>query len=141
MEVIATIGAEASTNMVKNSRNTEARQADLELLHGAIVALLEIAPERAEEWRETLTLAADIWLREASHSFEKSQQNSMGARSRRDAYGNIYWYEDSYSYDRYVTVQPVEPTTCWRSGPTASGARPFRRAFGRRSIRRSRSST
>ena len=58
-----------------------------------------------------LTLAADIWLREASHSFAmKSQQNSMGARSRRDAYGNIYWYEDSYSYDRYVTVQPVEPS-------------------------------
>ena len=110
MEVIATIGAEASTNMVKNSRNTEARKADLELLHGAIVALLEIAPERAEEWRETLTLAADIWLREAAHSFENSQQDSMGARSRRDAYGNIYWYEDSYSYDRYVTVQPVEPS-------------------------------
>lgn len=110
MEVIATIGAEASTNMVKNSRNVAARKADLELLHGAIVALLEIAPERAEEWRETLTLAADIWLREAGHSFRNAQQNSMGARSRRDAYGNIYWYEDSYSYDRYVTVQPVEPS-------------------------------
>lgn len=110
MEIIATIGAEASTNMVKSGRNIEARNADLELLHGAIVALLEIAPERADEWSETLTLAADIWLREAEHSFKNAQQTSMGPRSRRDAYGNFYWYEDSYYYDRYVAVQPVEPS-------------------------------
>lgn len=110
MEVIATIGGEASKNMVTNGRNIEARSTDLELLHGAIGALLEIAPQRAEEWRETLTLAADIWLREASHSFENAQQTSMGSSSRRDAYGNIYWYEDNYFYDRYVVVQPIEPS-------------------------------
>lgn len=128
MEVIATIGGEASKNMVTNGRNTTARSTDLELLHGAINALLEIAPERAEEWRETLTLSADIWLREAAHSFNNAQQTSMGSSSRRDSYGNIYWYEDSYNYDRYVRVQPIEPSElldmrpdgAWRSALPAS---------------------
>ena len=65
----------------------------------------------------------------------------MGARPRRDAYGNIYWYEDSYSYDRYVTVQPVEPSDLLEVRPDGLWRGLCRRAFGRRSIRRSRSST
>lgn len=119
MEIIATIGSEASTNMVKNANNTAARISDMELLCGAIGALLEIAPERADEWSETLSLTADIWLREAEHSFKNAQQTSMGPRSQRDNYGNIFWSNNSYyDYGRsYMPVKPIEPSDLLENRP------------------------
>lgn len=105
MEILATIGVEASMGMVKKSRDPEARLEDMQLLREAVDGLLAVAPELAGEWRETLVLVADTWLREARHSFEHSQQSSMGPQYDEDAYGNIYWR--SYRYNR-VAVEAIE---------------------------------
>ncbi len=116
MEILAVIGAEASQGMVQRAYQPDDRLEDMKLLRSAVDALLEIAPERAEDWRETLTLVADTWLREAAHSFEYSQQDSMGMRSSRDSYGNVYWYDYSYNYNR-VPVKPVEPEDLLETRP------------------------
>lgn len=116
MEVLATIGAEASTGMVRRSNDPTGRLEDMKLLRTAVDALLEIAPERAEEWEKSLTLVADTWLREAEHSFANSQQDSMGPQYDRDSYGNIYWSSYNYNYNR-VRVQPVEPTDLLEARP------------------------
>lgn len=109
MEVLAVIGGEASKGMMQAGYNPSSRKENLKLLHGAIEKLVEIAPERAAEWRETLVLVADTWLREAEHSFQHSQQTSMGPSYTRDAFGNMYWTGNSYSYNR-VPVTPIEPS-------------------------------
>ena len=110
MEVLATIGAETSLGMVQRSSRPADRLADLELMRSAVDALLEIAPERAGEWQGTLTLLADTWLREAAYSYKNSTQTSMGPMAERDPFGNIYWVDYGYRYNRYRTpVQPVEP--------------------------------
>ncbi|QDV09762.1 hypothetical protein Poly30_53220 [Planctomycetes bacterium Poly30] len=116
MEVLATIGAEASMGMVTRSFQPDERLEDMKLLRTAVDALLEVAPERAEEWSDTLTLVADTWLREAKHAFENSQQSSMGPQYERDSYGNIYWTSYRSSYNR-VVVQPVEPTDLLEARP------------------------
>ncbi|MEL6906732.1 MAG: hypothetical protein AAFP22_15080, partial [Planctomycetota bacterium] len=110
MEVLAVIGAEASRGMTSASKNTENRLQDLQLLKGAVDALLEIAPERAQDWGGTLTLVADTWLREARHSFENSESKSLGSSYQRDRYGNIFF--DDYSYyrrSRGPQVTPIQP--------------------------------
>lgn len=116
MEVLATIGAEASMGMVKRSMQPDDRLEDMTLLRTAVDALLEVAPERAEEWSDTLTLVADTWLREAEHAFKNSQQSSMGPQYERDSYGNIYWSSYNYSYNR-VVVQPAEPSDLLEARP------------------------
>ena len=105
MEVLATIGVEASMGMVKKARDPEARLEDMTLLRAAVDGLLAVAPERAEEWRDTLVLVADTWLREAAHSFKHSEQSSMGPQYDEDMYGNIFWR--SYRYNR-VAVEAIE---------------------------------
>ena len=110
MEVLATIGAEASKGMVQRSTRPQDRLADLKLMREAVDSLLENAPQRAGEWRPTLVLLSDAWLREAAYSYENSEQSSMGPITRRDAYGNIYWEDNRYRYNSYNRpVEPVEP--------------------------------
>ncbi|MEZ6019665.1 MAG: hypothetical protein R3F17_06035 [Planctomycetota bacterium] len=105
MEVIATIGGEVSKGMVDTFADPQQRLATMKLLKTAVDALLEKAPERAEEWRRPLYLLADGWLREAAHSYQYSEEDSYGPSYQRDAYGNIYW--SSYSRG-------------WRSNPVAA---------------------
>ena len=110
MEVLATIGAEASTGMVRRSSQPEERLADLQLMREAVDALLEVAPEQAAAWRPTLILLSDSWLREAAYSYENSEQTTMGPVTRRDAFGNIYWEDYSYRYNSYSRpVNPIAP--------------------------------
>ncbi|MEM6672153.1 MAG: hypothetical protein AAF726_04880 [Planctomycetota bacterium] len=109
MEVLATIGAEASTGMVQRASQPTERLADLLLMNEAVGALLEIAPERAEEWQASLTLLADTWLREAQHSYKHSEQSSLGPMAERDPFGNIYWIDYSYRNRYRNPVQPIAP--------------------------------
>ena len=109
MEVLATIGADASKAMAKRANLPDQRVETLELLSKAIGALLETAPERADEWQETLNLLADVWLREAAHSYRNSQTARRGGYQQRDSYGNVYWINYGGSY-RNNPVRPLEPS-------------------------------
>ncbi len=121
MEVIAIIGGEASRGLQRQGRNAQLRLATLTLMKEAIDALLEKAPERAQEWSSSLNLLADVWLREAAHSYRYSKASSRGPITRRDPFGNIYW--TSYGYNGapngVVALNPGEllklrPTGAWR---------------------------
>ena len=88
---------------------------------------LEIAPERRRSGARPT--AADIWLREASHFFEKSQQNSISAVASRRLREHLL-------VRGQLQLRPLRhgpaggASDRWRSGPTACGARPCRRACG-----------
>src|SRR5262249_51193942 len=71
--------------------DTEFRLKELQLQKTAVDALLKAAPAKADEWRNTLTLLAANWLREADYSRQFDRSTGYGARMRRDFYGNFYW--------------------------------------------------
>ena len=121
MEIIATIGRDVSTGMVEASYNPDQRLKAIQLMRSTVNALLEKAPERAEEWRDSLNLLADCWLREAAHSYEYSESSESGPSYRRDAYGNIYWtsYSRGYRNNPVQTLAPgelleIRPDGRWR---------------------------
>ena len=70
---------------------TEERLNALKLTKTAVDALLKVAPDRAKEWRGTLTLLAAAWLREAEFSRQFDRSSGGGPRLRRDMYGNIFF--------------------------------------------------
>ena len=106
MEILATIGREASEGMVRQANDTEYRLNTLKLLSTAATSLVDSAPERAESWSDELNLLAEIWRREALHSYEYSEATSSSPAMRRDSYGNFYY--SSYGY-RSVPVKPLDP--------------------------------
>ena len=108
MEIIATIGGQASKGMVEKAYDTDFRLKGLQLLKSAVDALLEKAPERATEWRESLNLLADVWRREAQHAYRYSQATRMGPIAERDPFGNVYWVHYGSRYYR-SPVRPLEP--------------------------------
>lgn len=97
MELLATIGSGVSTGLVKLASNPQQRERGLELQHTAVNALLRAAPERAEEWAETLNLLACNWLTEAEHSRKYDTTTSRRPMMQRDIYGN-YFYTSSSGY-------------------------------------------
>jgi hypothetical protein len=108
MEIIATIGSSASQGLSAMPQDSAGRLKGLELETTAAEALLASAPQRADEWRVTLTLLARNWLVEAEHSYRFDQSTSLGPRMQRDAYGNLFYYDDSmYDPYRYQQRQQV----------------------------------
>jgi hypothetical protein len=65
MTILATIGGLAAQGQEKQPNAPDARLKTLRLQQTAVEALLKASPARARQWRETLTLLAGGWLREA----------------------------------------------------------------------------
>lgn len=91
MDILATIGSEASRGLMTKPMVPDDRLKVLKLQKTAIEALLKAAPQRAAQWHDKLTLLADVWLREAEYTKEVDQS---GPHMRRDRYGNFFWWED-----------------------------------------------
>lgn len=107
MEIIATIGGQAAKGFQKHAQDTDYRSKVLELQKTAVEALLESAPELAEEWRPTLALLAAGWVVEASHSYRTSNSTRYGPVMQRDSFGNIFW--SSQRLGGGGQIQAVEP--------------------------------
>lgn len=116
MEVLATIGAQASKSPIEHGSDPDYRLEGLRLLDTAVSALLAKAPERARAWRGTLSLLAEAWMREAAHSYRFSQATSMGPVMRRDAFGNLYYVNHGQSGGR-SPVRAIEPGELLRVRP------------------------
>ena len=93
MEILASIGKTASLALQREPLAADRRQKWLELQTTAAKALLEAAPERAEDWRETLELLAANWLREAQFTYQWDTSTALGPRMQRDMYGNFFFWE------------------------------------------------
>jgi hypothetical protein len=91
MEIIAAIGKAAAQGLQTRPFDTEFRLKSLELQHNAVDALLDVAPDRADAWAESLQLLALAWLAEAEHSRQFDTSSSLGPRMMRDRFGNIFF--------------------------------------------------
>ncbi len=110
MEIIATIGAGASQGMQFQPHNTDFRLKGLQLQTTAVEAILKAAPDKADEWRDTLHLLAANWLREATHSYVYDRSTSLGPRLQRDPFGNIFYVnDDGEAYNPYVQRDANQP--------------------------------
>jgi hypothetical protein len=107
MEILAAIGAAASTSMQMRAGDIDSRLKSLQLQTTAVEALLKHSPDRAREWQEPLTLLATNWLKEAEHSYRMDQSTSLGPIMRRDPFGNLYYanYGDEDPYANQMGTQ------------------------------------
>jgi hypothetical protein len=110
MEIIATIGTGASQGMQFQPHNTDFRLNGLQLQTTAVEALLKAAPQKADEWRDTLHLLAANWLREATHSYVYDRSTSLGPRLQRDPFGNMFYMnDDGEAYNPYMQRDANQP--------------------------------
>ncbi len=91
MDIIATVGTLVSQGISMKPFQTDERLNAIKLMKTAVEALLKAAPERAKQWKPTLTLLAVAWLKEAEFSRQYDRSTSSGGRMRRDMYGNIFY--------------------------------------------------
>ncbi|HXG08634.1 MAG TPA: hypothetical protein VNK04_02500 [Gemmataceae bacterium] len=94
MDILATIGGLVSQGLQTQPMNTDYRLKELQLQKTAVEALLKAAPDRAAQWRGTLTLLAGCWMREAEFSRQFDRSSGLGPRLRRDMYGNLFYVND-----------------------------------------------
>lgn len=97
MEILATIGAATSTSLAAEPLNAEKRLKLIELQSTATKALLEAAPQLADEWKDELEVLADAWLREAQFTYQFDESSASGPRMQRDFYGNFFYFDGGYS--------------------------------------------
>ena len=116
MEIVATIGGQVATGFQKKARDASYRAAGLQLQKTAVEALLDVAPELAERWRETLGLLASGWIVEASYSRKFSKTTSYGPMMERDAFGNIFWTDRRRGGGGNVTA--IEPADLMKAQPS-----------------------
>jgi len=87
--LLSSLGESANTYLLTSIRSSEPRLQNMRMLKTAVDALLAAAPERADQWRESLTVLASVWLAEAR--LTKSFDRSTAPRIQRDIYGNVYY--------------------------------------------------
>ncbi|MCR9244719.1 MAG: hypothetical protein NXI31_06790 [bacterium] len=115
MEIIATIGGEAAKGFQKHAKNIDYRSKVLKLQKVAVDALLESAPQLAEEWRPTLALLAAGWIVEASYTNQYSKTSRYGPMMQRDSFGNIFWSSQRMGGGGQVSA--VEPADMIEAQP------------------------
>lgn len=115
MEIVATIGGQVAKGFEERAQDVVYRTAGLELQKSAVDALLEKAPQLAEEWRPTLGLLASGWIVEASYSYQFSQATSFGPVMERDDFGNIFW--SNRRRGGGGQIQALEPADVLKSQP------------------------
>ncbi|MFM7592131.1 MAG: hypothetical protein ACKO85_10085, partial [Isosphaeraceae bacterium] len=93
--LLTSLGDSATTNLQTSIRQGEPRLQNMRMLKTAVDALLASAPERADQWRESLTTLAAAWLAEAKVT--KAYDRSSAPRIQRDIYGNVYYTSDEES--------------------------------------------
>jgi hypothetical protein len=91
MEIVATIGAQVAKGFQEKAQDPAYRANGLRLQKTAVDALLQTAPQLAEQWRPTLGLLASGWIVEAAYSYTNSKTDTFGPVMERDEFGNIFW--------------------------------------------------
>jgi hypothetical protein len=94
MDILATIGGQVAQGLTRHPMVPDMRHKALQLQKTAVAALLRAAPDKAKEWRSTLTLLAGAWLKEAEFSHQFAHAGGFGQRMNRDRFGNIFFMSD-----------------------------------------------
>ncbi|MEZ6115887.1 MAG: hypothetical protein R3C28_04850 [Pirellulaceae bacterium] len=72
-EILGTIGSTAATAMQTRPTDAQYRLKILQLQKTAVDALIQAAPELAQDWQEQLNLLAMNWLKEAEYTHQPAQ--------------------------------------------------------------------
>ncbi len=101
IKILTQIGTITASELGRKIQMPKDRLNALKIQNKAAEALLRVAPEKASEWQQTLTLLADQWNREAeiAHTMKKGGQYGSGMNV--DRYGNFYYYGDDEEYSGY----------------------------------------
>ena len=91
MDILATLGTMVAKGFQTSPHDTALRLKSLQLQRTAIDSLLKVASDKADAWKETLTLLAANWLKEADYSRQYDRSTGADARMRRDYFGNFYF--------------------------------------------------
>jgi len=124
MEILSTVGTLVSQGIPSRPFGTDERLNALKLMKTAVEALLKAAPDRAKEWRPTLTLLAAGGSRGRVLAAVRPVHRQRPSL-RRDMYGNIFFgNDDEDPYQRMMMMQrPDQPR---RSPPPRCSGRPER---------------
>ena len=91
MTILTNLGTKSADMALKAAQTAESTRFDLlRLQNEAVEKLIKIAPEKAKDWNQALTLLAQNWLIEAATSLQYSQQNTGRDYMEMDMYGNYY---------------------------------------------------
>jgi hypothetical protein len=94
VDILATIGSRSAQGLQTNPFGPEQRVKELQLQKTAVDALLKASPDRATAWRESLTLLAGNWLREAEFTYQYARDTRMAPYIQRDRFGNVYYMNE-----------------------------------------------
>ncbi len=130
MEILSVIGSLVSKGMVEQARDADQRLKSLELQTTAADALLNAAPELADEWRDTVNLLATNWLTEAQYAYTNDTSTTRGPSMQRDPFGNFYYYNYRSSSRSNMPLAistgemlDIRPSNTWL-GLVSEGLRP-----------------
>ncbi|MBX3415985.1 MAG: hypothetical protein KF851_00155 [Pirellulaceae bacterium] len=121
VEILSQIGGAAASQFVPKASDAESRKQLLTLQNKAAETLVDVAGERASQWRATLTRLAEHWLREAELTVYLTRGQMGGTRMNWDRYGNYFYYdEDDPRFSRYQTpgARPIPVTDMLDSQPS-----------------------
>jgi hypothetical protein len=116
VQILAALGSISAQNLSKaNSVDGEERLKMLKLQNRAVEKLLEVSPDKAAQWGNTLSLLAQNWIQEAQISIDEAPNASTGMES--DRYGNYYWNDyrsNAKNPIKIVEVLSLLPSDKWR---------------------------
>ncbi|MDB2687610.1 hypothetical protein N9Y42_10410, partial [Mariniblastus sp.] len=119
VQILAALGKLSAANLSRsNSNQGEERLRMLKLQNRAVEKVLEVSPEIAEKWVETLTVLANNWISEAKISIKEAPNGSKDMDV--DRYGNYYWnrYSSNTSSKnpiKIIELIPLLPSDKWQS--------------------------
>jgi hypothetical protein len=106
MVILTNLGTKSADLAAKSRSVPESTRVELlRLQNQAAEKLIVKSAEKAEQWKQALTLLIQNWLTEAETSLAHSTENSRSANMQIDMYGNYFWGERSRSNGR--EPQPI----------------------------------
>ena len=94
IRILSILGSKTASEMVTYISQPEQRISALKLQNKAAEMLLQVNPDQANQWNETLTRLAEQWLREAEMSFSLTRERVGGMNMDFDRYGNMFYFDE-----------------------------------------------
>lgn len=93
IRILSQLGGAAATEMPMMISQAARRKSVLALQNTAAEALVKVGGESTQQWRETLTLLASQWLKEAEIAHTYTREARGGAMMQYDRYGNFFYMD------------------------------------------------
>lgn len=116
VQILAALGSLSAKNLSQaNSVDGDQRLKMLKLQNRAVEKLLEVSPNKASQWGDTLSLLAQNWIQEAQISIDEAPNATTSMEA--DRYGNYYWNDNRSNAKnpiKIVELLPLLPSEGWQ---------------------------